>query len=250
MARGRMISNSLSTSERFAALHNEAGKLAEFCQVLFVLLVSHADDHGRLNGSPFTIKHLVIPTSPRPLESVERALIHLHRVQLIQWYDKDDHKYIQVNHFGNHQSLKGHDNRPSKYPDPPTVAQIRPELPKPALREEKRTEEKGREEKILGDDGKASSPTREFLGWFVSEYAKKRHGAKYLITEKRAGIAKRLVTAIGQERLRRLTLVMLGSNDEWIEGTDRGIEVLSGKINWLEDRLAAWETKQKTRQAV
>lgn len=244
-----MISNSLSTSERWAALYGEAGKLAEFCQVLFVLLVSHADDHGRLKGSPFTVKHLVLPTSPRSLESVERALIHLHRVKLIHWYEHENDKYIQINHFGDHQTLKGHDSRPSKYPDPPKVAQSCPEVPKPALREEKRTEEKGREENSLGAGPKAPTPTHDFLVWFIDEYKAKRDGAKYRVTEKHGGIVKSLLKTHSPERLRQLATVLFGSNDEWIESTDCGIEVFAGKINWLEERLCAWEKKRNLRVA-
>jgi hypothetical protein len=239
-----MISNSLSTSERWAALYGEAGKLAEFCQVLFVLLVSHADDHGRLKGSPFTVKHLVIPTSPRSLESVERALIHLHRVELIQWYEHEADKYIQINHFGDHQSLKGHDSRPSKYPDPPKVAQLRPELPKPALREEKRTEEKRREENSLGDGEKPPTPTHDFLAWFFDAYKKARHGATYRITQKHAGIVKGLLATYPAERLRQHTEILFTTDEAWVETTDRGIEVLAGKINWLEERLCAWEKRR------
>ena len=74
MARGRMISKSLSTSERFAALHESAGKLAEFCQSLYPLLLAHADDWGCQQGDPFTIKHAVFPTSPRRLPEFTTAL--------------------------------------------------------------------------------------------------------------------------------------------------------------------------------
>src|SRR5688572_4202180 len=96
MARGRMISKSLSTSERFAALHESAGKLAEFCQSLYPLLLAHADDWGCQQGDPFTIKHAVFPTSPRRLPEFTTALKHLHNVGLITWYQANDKWIVYI----------------------------------------------------------------------------------------------------------------------------------------------------------
>ena len=75
-----MISKTLSTSQRRAALHQVVPDLAEFCQQLYPLLVSHADDFGRLPGDAFTVKHAIDPTSPRGLDEFERALAMLDQV--------------------------------------------------------------------------------------------------------------------------------------------------------------------------
>ena len=50
MAQRRLISRSLGSSRRFHALYERAGKLAEFAQSLYPLLVCNADDFGRLPG--------------------------------------------------------------------------------------------------------------------------------------------------------------------------------------------------------
>jgi len=118
MARGRMISKSLSTSERRARLHDVAEDLAEFCQALYPLLVAHSDDAGRQPGDAFTVKHAVDPTSPRTLKDFERALEHLADVRLIEVYQVDGRQLIQIDRFAEHQSgLKV--RKRSAFPDPP-----------------------------------------------------------------------------------------------------------------------------------
>lgn len=109
MARGRMISKSLSTSQRFADLACRAGELGEFCQSLYPLIVSHADDFGRLQGDPFTVKHQCHPTSPRSIAEFTDALRLLHEVGLIVWFSVGNgsgtpgRHYIQVVNFEAHQ---------------------------------------------------------------------------------------------------------------------------------------------------
>jgi hypothetical protein len=263
MARGRMISKSLSTSERFAALHDHAGKLAEFCQSLYPLLLAHADDWGCQQGDVFTIKHLVHPTSPRRLLEFETALMHLHNTRLIAWYQVEDKWIVAVRGFSAHQTLKGHDKDGRKRPFPPppenlsnfvVSAQSCPSVPKVALRELKRTELKRTE--LIGRDG-ADAPEvdekrkaenleiRDFLRAFCDLYEQYRNGAKYaIVAKKHVPLVRRMLALHGSERLRRLAGVMLKTDDDWISSTDRGIGILSEKLNWLNDKLTAWEAKR------
>lgn len=134
-----MIAKALSTSQKYARLYEVAGKRAEFCQAMFPLLVAHADDFGRLAGDPFTVKHAVVPTSPRKLDDVEAALTALHQVGLIVWYEIDERKCIQVCDFDRHQ-MGLHKRTKSEFPEP--SGNFR-EIPS----EEKGRELKGREEK-------------------------------------------------------------------------------------------------------
>ena len=120
MARGRMVSKSLSTSQRFAALHDEIPRLAEFAQVLYMLLITHSDDYGRQAGDVFTVKHAVLPTSPRRIPAVESALSALHRVGLIAWYEADGRKWIQVVGADEHQGGL-HKRTQSMVPAPPST---------------------------------------------------------------------------------------------------------------------------------
>lgn len=123
MATARMIAKSLSTSERRARLHQEAGPLAEFCQALYPLLVAHADDWGRLEASVFHIKHAIEPTSPRSVEEFTTALLALQTVSLIDWYVVADRYYLQVVDFKKHQpGLKIHGGAKSQIPALDTLA--------------------------------------------------------------------------------------------------------------------------------
>ncbi len=125
-----MISKSLSTSEKFASLTDIAGDLAEFCQVLYPLLVSHADDFGRLQGDAFTVKHMCFPISPRSKDQFAQGLSYLQDVTLIQWYQVDDKQYVQVLNFEAHQQGL-HKRTESVFPEYPgtsgkfTVARAR-----------------------------------------------------------------------------------------------------------------------------
>lgn len=98
MARGRMISKSLSTSRKYGRLYSEP--LGEFCQALYPLLVAHADDFGRLEGDPYTVKHAIVPASPRTVLEIEQSLELLTSVGLIE----RSTEVIQVVDFDRHQT--------------------------------------------------------------------------------------------------------------------------------------------------
>lgn len=150
MARGRMISKSLSTSQRFLALNDVAGRLAEFCQLLYPLIVAHTDDFGRMAGDPQTVKFLVFPGSPRKVPEFLAALLHLETVGLIQLYPAtpgdDSRMCLQVNNFDPHQSGL-HKRTKSRFPEPPAISRKLREVPgNSRSREEKGTEEKRTEQ--------------------------------------------------------------------------------------------------------
>jgi uncharacterized protein YdaU (DUF1376 family) len=98
---------------------------------------------------------------------------------------------------------------------------------------------------------KAPSPARDFLTWFQVEYKARRHGATYFVTwDKHMPIVGRLLKLHAPDRLRKHAQILLTTDEPWTETTDRGIEILAGKINWLEERLSAWEAKKKAREAI
>lgn len=103
MARGRLISKSLGSSRKFHAVLDAAGRLGEFCQVLFPLIIVNTDDFGRMPGDAFTVKHVVLPTSKRGEREFDLALEALATVHLIERYQVDGVIYLQVNQFDPHQ---------------------------------------------------------------------------------------------------------------------------------------------------
>lgn len=238
-----MISKSLSTSEKFASLNATDAEMAEFCQVLYLLMIPHSDDFGRLQGDSFTIKHQCYPASPRPAEDFQQALNYLHNAELIIWYQVKGKQFIQITNFDPHQ-IGLHKRTASHFPEFPGKYRKRREIPS----EEKGTKEKGTEENSLGVE-RTPTPTRDFLAWFVDFYAKHHHGAKYTVTDKHGGIVKNLLRHHSPERLRQHAEILQTTDEDWVVTTDRGIDILASKINWLEDKLAAWEKRGQLRQA-
>lgn len=169
MATARLIAKSLSTSERRARLHEEAGPLAEFCQALYPLIVAHADDHGRLEGSVFHVKHAIEPTSPRTVTEFKTALLALQTVRLIDWYVADNKYVVQVVDFKAHQpGLK--QQRPSRFPGPELAYRMTPadtverrETPRDTARtEENLSETNGTETKKYSGADAPRTPDENF----------------------------------------------------------------------------------------
>lgn len=122
MARGRMITKTLSTSRKFAKLASEFG------QVLYMLIIPHCDDFGRQSGDAFTVKHQVFPTSPRTEDEFEAALVDMEGAALIERYDVADEKILQVVQFEEHQ-VGLHKRSNSRFPENPGTSGKFPEIP-------------------------------------------------------------------------------------------------------------------------
>jgi len=197
-----MISKTLSTSEKFAALFDEAGDLAEFCQSLYPLLVSHSDDYGRSEGDIFTVKHRYHPASPRSRADFERGLQHLHNVDLIIWYAHEDRRFIQIVKFDPHQ-VGLHKRKPtSDLPPPPgnhrKIREIPGKSPSRARAELNLTELKGTEQnRTEGKERRAphsplrGNPRKEHRG---HAYCQPEDGSAFCVPE---FLHKQFVTQLG-----------------------------------------------------
>lgn len=142
MAERRMLSKCISVSEKVNSLPDI------FDMLLYTWIIPHADDFGRLAGSPAKVKALVVPMLDKTVKDVELALSHLHQNGLINWYEVDGTKYIQIENFEAHQTGL-HKRTRSKFPDPPEtfreIPGISENVPKIPL-EQNRTEQNRREE--------------------------------------------------------------------------------------------------------
>jgi hypothetical protein len=138
MAQRRMISRNLGSSRKFHAVNAKCGKLGDFAQALFPLIVVNADDFGRLEGDAFTIKHKVFPVSPRTEDDFETVLQAMCEVGLIRFYEVAGDRYLQIVNFdreqpGLHKRTKSDFPDPSddfgKFPEVPGNSQNFPEIP-------------------------------------------------------------------------------------------------------------------------
>ena len=85
-----------------------------------------------------------------------------------------------------------------------------------------------------------------FLARFCELYAKYRHGAKYLVNRKRdVPLARRLLQVYPRERLEKLVIILLSTDQDWVTQTDRGISILSTKASWLDGLLAEFEAHKR-----
>jgi len=89
MAKGRMLSKSISTSWKVS-------RLDEFAQLLFTWMIPHTDDFGYLDGMPEVVKALVMPLTKRKTEDFTNALVQMAKVQLIEWYIESGKLIIQI----------------------------------------------------------------------------------------------------------------------------------------------------------
>ena len=128
MAQRRMISRNLGSSRKFHAVNAKCGKLGDFAQALFPLIVVNADDFGRLEGDAFTVKHKVFPVSPRSEEDFETALQAMSAVGLIRFYEAGGDRYLEIVNFDREQPGL-HKRTKSDYPDPPDGFGKFPEIP-------------------------------------------------------------------------------------------------------------------------
>ena len=117
MARGRLILRSLGSSRKFADTRARAGKLGEFAQTLYPLLVANSDDFGRLSGDAFTVKHAVFPTSPRTEADFTAALEAMRAAGIILRYLADDGtEVVQIVDFDRGQPNL-HKRTASRFPE-------------------------------------------------------------------------------------------------------------------------------------
>ncbi|WP_211750421.1 DnaD domain protein [Paenibacillus sp. Marseille-Q4541] len=152
MAEKRMISKVISISEKVNDLPNI------FSMLLFTWMIPHTDDFGRLAGSPSKVKALVVPMLDKKKEEVAAALEELATHGLINWYEVDGERVIQILNFDKHQQGL-HKRTRSKFPDFPGSSDSFPKIPLEEKRTElKRTEEKGIElEQISGSSSQNDS---------------------------------------------------------------------------------------------
>ena len=233
-------------------------------RIVWITLLAMSDRHGIIEGSipgladfahvsiaecEIALARLMAPDeysrSPdadgRRIERVDGGwrLINHEKYRLkLDTEDRHDYKVLKQREYDRRSRLS---RRVKKSPDVSRRIQKHPVLthtspsPSPSPSPEIQTSVEATQE---------PSPVLVFLKWFEVEYPKRLNGAKYrILWKKDAPLVKGMLAVHGPDRLRKLALVLLATDEEWVEGTDRGIGILSTKLNWLETRLAAWEAR-------
>jgi DnaD/phage-associated family protein len=184
LAEKRMLSKVISISEKVNTLPDL------FDMLLFTWMIPHSDDFGRLTGSPAKVKALIVPMLSKSIADIDSSLARLHENGLINWYEANGEKVIQIESFDKHQQGL-HKRTKSKFPEFPGSSGNPPKIPSELKGTElNRTEEKGIEqEQIFGSGGHESmnpfrlfenegfgtisSMTSELLGDLIDTYSER-----------------------------------------------------------------------------
>lgn len=90
----------------------------EHARLLFLVLLTNADDFGRLEGAPEDVKSL-IPRANWTLDEITTYVADLKRCELIQHFKVEKEWYIEVVDFWENQDKHGVNQYPSKFPASP-----------------------------------------------------------------------------------------------------------------------------------
>lgn len=98
MARIRTLKPTIWESEQVAGLPAEV-------QILFIGLITQADDEGRQKGSPQLIRSKVFPYSDHSLQKIREWLQRLVEAGLIYWYKVGGKEFIELPTWHDHQRV-------------------------------------------------------------------------------------------------------------------------------------------------
>lgn len=98
MARGRFISNSISTSKKFSRLECNDHRL------MYLMLVPHVDADGRHDADPRILNGQVYTLLGLDIERVEAGLNDMREVGLIHLYEVDGDPFLEIVGFLEHNT--------------------------------------------------------------------------------------------------------------------------------------------------
>jgi len=104
MARGRMLSKTISLDEKVEALSCDSARL------LFTWLIAHLDVEGRMYGEARLVKSIVVPRRNYSLRTIEKYLNEMENLGLIQRYSINNSQELgtfQQQKLNNSQTNQG-----------------------------------------------------------------------------------------------------------------------------------------------
>lgn len=157
MARGRMIDNCISISEKI----NDLSLKEAF---IYTWIIPHLDDWGRISGSPRTLKALIFPMKKEiTVNDIEKSLIKFKQIGLFLWEEVNEVMVLQqpFDEFNSHQSISDKKRAKSKYPE---VIEESPRIPKNP--QENPAQDKIREDKLREENIGQRIPHKEIVEFY------------------------------------------------------------------------------------
>jgi hypothetical protein len=141
-----MLSKSISTSTKLA-------EVSTFAKLLFTWLIPHCDDYGHMDGTARLVKGIVVPLCDESSDQVELALKELEKAGAITRYEIDGRTYMQIEKWGEHQTLKNDRPLHIVYPVPANWKPLDSNwIPDDSKRKNKRSEVKLSEVKLTKEE--------------------------------------------------------------------------------------------------
>lgn len=140
MARIRTIKPEFPQSESM-------GRVSRDARLLFIMLWTLVDDHGRFRAAPLLLANLLFPYDLDAKDRIPEWLGELEREKCIRLYEVDGNAYLQIEKWAEHQKID-HPSKP-RFPNPPEKL-VRPrkssrDNPKPSSRTKDQGEDQGKE---------------------------------------------------------------------------------------------------------
>lgn len=110
MARIRTIKPEFPQSESM-------GRVSRDARLLFIMLWTLVDDHGRTRANPVMLANLLFPYDDDAKLRVPEWLMELERQNSVRVYAVDDNAYLEIQKWSEHQRID-HPGK-SKFPNPP-----------------------------------------------------------------------------------------------------------------------------------
>jgi hypothetical protein len=120
MARKRMIHVEMFTNENF-------GTLSDTAKILFVGMISIADDSGRLKASPRYLKAMIFPYGDHEAGDIEAASKEIYDVKIANPYTHEGDRYAVLPKWDGYQKISHRTE--SKIPAPPEVSGMFAKVP-------------------------------------------------------------------------------------------------------------------------
>lgn len=111
MARGRIISKSISNSRKVAAVSDQAA-------LLFTWIQAHTDDFGRIEGGADDVLFSIVPRRGWSEAQVDGFLKENWEADLLKMYFAEGKRYLEVVGFEEHQTFRSDRNRKAHCPVP------------------------------------------------------------------------------------------------------------------------------------
>lgn len=165
MARKRMIDPSFWTDEKL-------GECNVSERLLFMGLISNADDEGYGRANPKLLKSLVFPYDDLRTSDLEKWLSRLGGLNLIALYEESEQTYYYLPNFSKHQTINK--PTPSTFPKPTegTTVALREDYGSPTVALPPKRREEKRREHPLPPQGESADFFKEFWEAYPRKTAK------------------------------------------------------------------------------